>query len=1187
MRKLAIPVVVLILSACFDKPDTGPGEESWEGQVAGECGDGADNDGDGYWDCDDDDCENAPECQEETDDDGDGYPDDLDCDDGDPDINPDADEVCDGVDNDCDGDIDEDDAVDAATWYADADADGYGDTSNTTNACVAPSGHTDDDTDCDDNDASIHPGADEHCDGVDNDCDDQTDEDAVDAGTWYPDADGDGYGDGSNDGITNCEHPSGYIEDYSDCDDTDADVYPGADEYCNGVDDDCDGTVDDDPIADATWYFDSDGDGYGDAATTTTGCEAPTGYVDDDTDCDDGDASVHPGADEWCDDVDSDCDGTVDDDDALDASSWYLDSDSDGYGDASTSTTACTQPTGHVSDDTDCDDSDDSINPGADELCDGLDNNCSGTVDDVSTGLDTYYLDADGDGYGDASSSTTDCAQPTGYVGDDTDCDDTDATINPAATEDTSDGVDNDCDGDVDEGSAVVCGDGSASYTSIQDAIDVASDGDVITICTGAYEEALTVSGLAVTLEGLGGADTVFIDGDTSPAITVESGADLDVIGVTLTGYNNTSVNGAALDCASSTVTMTDVVVTGSTNDYYGSGICFDACTATINGMAFEYNDVRWWIYHKNGGDLELTESVFHSNTIPAAASAGGFIATSNSDAEIRNNLMIDNVSDLNGQGAINISGSTGNVWFYNNTIASNEDNGSGTNSLIDAYVPSAVIENNIIAENTDYEYGISAYYGPTVEYNDAFGNSSGNYYCYGCTASSTNIEAAPRFTDDANWDYSLVTGFSPCIDTGNPLSGYNDGDGTRNDMGAFGGAGSAWDPPLYVYWIDADGDGYGDASASTRGSRASSGYVASGGDCDDTDATVHPGAAEVKDGLDNECDGAVDDICSCDVCDDGGSPYTSVQDAIDDASSGDTITICGGTWYENLEITGIELAILGTGADDTVINGGRSTALTVDTATVEIADVTLTGTGASTSVGAAITCADSDLTLTDVDIVDTTVSGSGYSMRFDPCDVVAEGLTVADNRANVILYLVSGSLELSQSIFEGNAGLLLYALGDSIVNNNLIYGNSSTGDAVFFNGSTGATHWLYNNTISDNTGVTGNSVVTFSSGTGSEVLNNIISDNTSFSTGLYCAGATVDYNNGYGHTWNYSTYDCSPGSGSLEVNPRFTDAASGDYTLDLGFSPCVDAGSPLSGYNDADGSRNDMGAYGGPGGAW
>jgi hypothetical protein len=382
--------------------------------------------------------------------DGDGYTeDDGDCDDNDSTVNPGATEYCDGVDNDCDNDTDEDDAADVLTWYADSDSDGYGDAAVTDIDCYQPTGYVADDTDCDDTDGSINPSATEYCDGVDNDCDNATDEDdAADALTWYADSDSDGYGDAASNDI-DCYQPTGYVADDTDCDDSEATTYPGATEYCDGVDNDCDTDIDEDDAVDVlTWYADTDSDGYGDAASTDIDCYAPTGYVADATDCDDGESTTYPGADEYCDGVDNDCDTDIDEDDAVDALTWYADTDGDGEGDAAVSDIECYQPTGYVENSTDCDDTtivlntadsdadgftscdsdcndtDATINVDATEIWyDGVDQNCDGASD----------YDQDGDSYDHMD-----------YGG--TDCDDENADINTDATEIWYDGTDQDCD---------------------------------------------------------------------------------------------------------------------------------------------------------------------------------------------------------------------------------------------------------------------------------------------------------------------------------------------------------------------------------------------------------------------------------------------------------------------------------------------------------------------------------------------------------------------------------------------------------------------------------------------------------------------------------------------------------------------------------------------------------------------
>jgi MYXO-CTERM domain-containing protein len=351
--------------------------------------------------------------------------------------------------------------------------------------------------DCDDGDAAIAPNASETCDGVDEDCDGTTDESPVDGTPYWPDADEDGWGaDGAS--VRSCTALAGYVTIDGDCDDGQAAIRPDADETCDGVDEDCDGAVDGPGAIDAVSFFrDADGDGYGDAAVATPECVAPLGYAADATDCDDTRGAVHPDAAEVCDalDLDEDCDGLSDDADAdvTGTSRWYLDSDADGYGAATTADT-CVVPSGYTAVPGDCDDGSSAFNPGATESCDDptdyncdgstgfgdgdgdgfvacldcddgdaavspsgteacndIDDDCDGTVDepDAVDAL-TWYVDADGDGWG-GTETTLACADPEGYVATASDCDDGDASVRPDAAEAWYDDVDQDCDGNDDD----------------------------------------------------------------------------------------------------------------------------------------------------------------------------------------------------------------------------------------------------------------------------------------------------------------------------------------------------------------------------------------------------------------------------------------------------------------------------------------------------------------------------------------------------------------------------------------------------------------------------------------------------------------------------------------------------------------------------------------------------------------
>lgn len=271
-------------------------------------------------------------------------------------------------------------------------------------------------SDCDDTNANVNPGVSEDCsDEIDNNCDG-----TICSGDGETDDDGDGYCEDAN-GDGSCEDGVSLA---GDCNDLDTSINPSAEDICDGVDNNCSGD-ELDATGTMVWYLDSDGDGYGDPTKADADCAQPQGYVSNNYDCDDDDASVSPAS--------GDCPNPETDD---------VDGD------------------GQTVEEGDCDDNDETVYAGANELCDGLDNDCDSDIDEDAVDQSLWYLDNDGDGFGVQISglesdeiellTTMACEQPEGYAADTSDCNDSNEAI-PASEEICDDDVDNDCNGEVDE----------------------------------------------------------------------------------------------------------------------------------------------------------------------------------------------------------------------------------------------------------------------------------------------------------------------------------------------------------------------------------------------------------------------------------------------------------------------------------------------------------------------------------------------------------------------------------------------------------------------------------------------------------------------------------------------------------------------------------------------------------------
>ncbi len=760
----------------------------------------------------------------------------TDCNDASTSVHPNATEACNNIDDDCDNQVDE--GLTQYTYYVDGDNDTYGNSSSSISTCQssAPSGYSVSNTDCNDANSAIHPNATETCNGIDDDCDNQTDEGVKT--TFYADADGDSYGN-INSTTQACSVPSGYVTNSTDCNDANAAVHPNATEVCNSVDDDCDNQTDEE--VKLTFYADADGDTYGNLNSTTLACSAPSGYVSNSTDCNDANAAIHPNATETCNGIDDDCDNQTDEGVKI---TFYADADGDTYGNTNSTTLACSAPSGYVSNNTDCNDANAAIHPNATEVCNAVDDNCDGQVDEgVKT---TFYADADNDAYGNPNSTTQACSLPSGYVTNSTDCNDANATIHPNATE-TCNGVDDDCDNQVDEGvkltfyadadgdsygninstilactppsgyvsNSTDCNDGNAAVhpnaTELCNSIDEDCDNQV--------DEGVQ-STFYADADGDGyGNSTVSAQACSAPSGYVSNSTDCN-------DNNNDIHPGAPEQCNAADDNCNGQIDDGVVflnyyldidNDGYGTTLLGSLCIAPPNTALVP-------------GDCNDANAAVHPNAPEVCNNVDD-----DCDSQVDEGVKITFYADADGDTYGNPNSTTEACTVPSGYVSSNTDCNDANSSVH----PNAAETCNGVDDNCDgqVDEGVKITF-----YADADGDTYGN------PNSTTQACSAPS---------GYVSNNTDCNDANAAIhpnatevcNNIDDDCDNQTDEGV-----------KITFYADADGDTYGNPNSTTQACSVPSGYVSNNTDCNDANSAIHPNATEVCNSVDDDCDNQTDE---------------------------------------------------------------------------------------------------------------------------------------------------------------------------------------------------------------------------------------------------------------------------------------------------------------------------------------